>query len=161
MGGKVSPEKKRAYVEANKEELYRKNRERFQKNKERYMAKQREYNALHRDEIRAKRNTKRAEEKAFYNAQKIKSKFGITPGQYQRIKEAQGGCCAICKLPKPLAVDHCHRSGRNRALLCSPCNTALGLLQEDVPRFVASVVYLRKHAAHEKYAVSPYWERAN
>lgn len=53
------------------------------------------------------------------------SKFGITPGQYETMLEAQGGVCAICyKPPKNfrLAVDHDHHTGRVRGLLCWWCN---------------------------------------
>lgn len=66
--------------------------------------------------------------------------FGITPEQYQAILEMQNGVCAICGKPetaklrgiiKNLAVDHCHTTGKIRGLLCSCCNTAIGLLQDD------------------------------
>jgi Recombination endonuclease VII len=45
----------------------------------------------------------------------------------QKLSEAQGGCCAICKKPekhfmKRLAVDHNHKTGRVRGLLCYRCN---------------------------------------
>jgi hypothetical protein len=45
-----------------------------------------------------------------------------------------------------LAVDHCHRSGRVRGLLCASCNTALGLLADDVNRIMAAAIYLERHA---------------
>lgn len=56
--------------------------------------------------------------------------------------EAQGGVCAICKQPpregQSLAVDHCHDSGRVRAVLCQGCNRWLGIYQkfrQGVPRY--------------------------
>lgn len=52
-------------------------------------------------------------------------RYGITPRQYARMLEMQGGRCAICrKRPKTrrLAVDHDHQTKRVRGLLCMRCN---------------------------------------
>lgn len=47
---------------------------------------------------------------------------------------AQDGLCAICKnvdkLGRNLAIDHCHRTGRVRALLCTRCNIRVGVLEK-------------------------------
>lgn len=46
----------------------------------------------------------------------------------------QDGKCGVCRKPengKALAVDHCHETGRVRGLLCSKCNTAIGLLKDS------------------------------
>jgi hypothetical protein len=59
----------------------------------------------------------------------------------------QEGRCAICgNLPgkKGLVMDHDHNTGRARELLCSNCNTALGLLREDPARFDAVKAYIVK-----------------
>jgi hypothetical protein len=44
-----------------------------------------------------------------------------------------------------LCIDHDHRNGRIRGLLCNACNTAIGLFEEDVTRFAEAVRYLRRH----------------
>lgn len=67
-------------------------------------------------------------------------KYGMTAADYAFMLEFQQGQCGICKthqseLPRALAVDHCHQTGRVRGLLCSKCNTALGLLK-DSPEFI-------------------------
>lgn len=76
--------------------------------------------------------------------------YGITPEQYNEMVKAQGGVCAVCKrsghTKRPLHVDHCHDTGKVRALLCSSCNTALGLLGEDLERIKTLAVYLGEHA---------------
>jgi len=62
------------------------------------------------------------------------SKYGLTVEQYQDMFAAQGGTCAICHTPPTatarLVVDHCHTSGRVRALLCRTCNTHLGAYEK-------------------------------
>lgn len=60
-------------------------------------------------------------------------RYGITLEQYELMLEHQGSRCAICGLPheesRPLAVDHCHATGRVRGLLCTGCNVALGYFE--------------------------------
>jgi hypothetical protein len=64
------------------------------------------------------------------------AKFGITEADYQRMHDEQDGRCGLCLLPndmfaRRLAVDHCHKTGRVRGLLCSTCNTGIGLLRDS------------------------------
>jgi hypothetical protein len=70
--------------------------------------------------------------------------------------EAQHGVCAACGNPETrtdhrngectdLAVDHDHATGQVRALLCGPCNMALGLLQDDPERIEQLLIYLRNY----------------
>lgn len=60
-------------------------------------------------------------------------KYGITPEQYDAMLEAQGNRCAICGggNRRPMAIDHCHKTGKVRALLCDSCNTSLGHIERD------------------------------
>ena len=66
----------------------------------------------------------------------IKSKHGISADvyryEYWRLYEMQNGNCAVCRKRKKLVLDHCHRTGKIRGLLCSNCNTALGLVKENL-----------------------------
>lgn len=63
----------------------------------------------------------------------LQKKYGVTLKWYTKKLKEQGGVCYICKIPSKntLAVDHNHSTGEARGLLCSNCNTALGLLKED------------------------------
>lgn len=63
-------------------------------------------------------------------------KFGITVDFYNEMFAEQNGCCKICKrhqtnFKRRLHVDHNHTTGAIRGLLCSNCNTALGLFRDD------------------------------
>lgn len=72
--------------------------------------------------------------------------YGITEAEYDDLLDAQGGRCAICRKPpktKSLAVDHDHRTGRIRGLLCSFCNyNLLGRRDRDVHLFLRAYEYL-------------------
>lgn len=75
---------------------------------------------------------------------------GITRDELNALLEAQSHLCAICERPHKgkgdrLHIDHCHRTGRLRALLCSNCNTLLGLAGDDPDRLEAAAAYLRSH----------------
>src|SRR5687767_14828527 len=53
----------------------------------------------------------------------------LGPVERERRFREQGGQCAICHLPRPLVVDHCHTSGRVRGLLCNRCNSVLSEIE--------------------------------
>lgn len=73
-------------------------------------------------------------------------KFGMTLGQYEEMCEAQEGGCAICRRPPrtdtSLHIDHEHKTGQIRGLLCFSCNAALGYFGDDGDRLVAAAAYL-------------------
>ena len=81
---------------------------------------------------------------------RLKRNFGITLEEYNKIFDAQGGKCAVCKeyqQGKMLAVDHNHITGKNRGLLCQLCNTALGSLKDSQEIIKSLLVYVE------------YWDR--
>lgn len=76
---------------------------------------------------------------------KIKGYY-LRPGEFDQMVDEQEGKCAVCgRAPlgaRGLVVDHNHRTGEVRGLLCAPCNTGLGLLQDDPDLLVAAAAYL-------------------
>lgn len=59
--------------------------------------------------------------------------YGITSKQYNQMFEEQNGVCAICNLPeinRKLSVDHNHKTGKVRSLLCQSCNARLGVVED-------------------------------
>ena len=80
----------------------------------------------------------------------LMEKFGISLEKYNEIFKKQKGVCAICsqkcETGKQLAVDHCHKTGKVRGLLCQPCNTALGKFREKVEYIANAIEYLEKNS---------------
>ena len=76
----------------------------------------------------------------------LTARYGISLADYERMLEAQGGCCAICGTrewgSKGPNVDHDHRTGRVRGILCKGCNTGIGLFDEDPNRMRLAIRYV-------------------
>jgi hypothetical protein len=71
--------------------------------------------------------------------------YGITVEEYDEMLESQGGGCYICGIGpvgRALDIDHDHRTGKVRGLLCSNHNRALGLLGDDPDLLLAAHTYL-------------------
>jgi hypothetical protein len=72
----------------------------------------------------------------------VKNKYGITSEEYEEMLKRQNGVCYICEKPETatfkgeparLSVDHCHKTGAIRKLLCRNCNTTVGRLELESP----------------------------
>jgi len=72
----------------------------------------------------------------------------ITRDRLTELKAAQADLCAICRKPEKgrarLAVDHCHKSGVVRGLLCRKCNNGIGHFDDSVELLRAAIAYLLK-----------------
>ena len=86
---------------------------------------------------------------------KLRKTFGITYNEYKNLLKEQNNVCAICKSPEirkrksgvlyDLAVDHNHKTGKVRGLLCKNCNWALGQLKDNPNFLIDAHFYLSKH----------------
>nr|WP_255450009.1 endonuclease VII domain-containing protein [Skermania sp. ID1734] len=70
--------------------------------------------------------------------------YNLAPADFVALWRIQGGSCAICRrangTTRRLSVDHCHRTGQVRGLLCRPCNSALAQwVRENRP---AAILYV-------------------
>lgn len=79
-------------------------------------------------------------------------KIGLTPEDRAKLEDEQGGKCAICKrhrslFARALHMDHDHKTGTARALLCGPCNQLLGHAREDSRLLRMAADYLDAHRA--------------
>lgn len=72
----------------------------------------------------------------------LKLAYGISLIEWDEMMLNQGGRCAVCDTETKLCVDHDHKTGKVRGLLCNKCNTALGLLKESKQTITALLNYL-------------------
>lgn len=96
---------------------------------------------------RRRRNTPAARRAA--RDARYRRRYGITLADYERMARAQRWRCAICgQLPargSRLVPDHDHDTGQVRGLLCSQCNSGIGLLGDSPARLRAAAEYLETH----------------
>ena len=77
-------------------------------------------------------------------------KYGLSKEVWETILQKQGGKCAICRTATAGGrgtwhVDHDHKTGKVRGLLCNRCNTGIGSLRDDPTILQAAIVYLKHH----------------
>lgn len=78
----------------------------------------------------------------------LKRNYGISVSEYDELLQSQNNVCAVCHKPEPwrrgyLHVDHNHKTGQLRGLLCSKCNLALGHANDDVNILRALIRYIQ------------------
>ncbi len=78
----------------------------------------------------------------------LQTKYEIGIEEYNEMFVKQGGRCKICKrhqtqLSKRLAVDHDHITGKVRGLLCTNCNTGLGMFKDNPENLSEAIKYLQ------------------
>ena len=100
-------------------------------------------------------------DKEYNRNAKLKSQFGITALEYNNMLKNQKHRCYICSAPsalfkKKLAVDHCHVTGKVRALLCSSCNLALGSFKDNTDIMSRAIDYINMFKEEGKHACSDF-----
>jgi hypothetical protein len=109
----------------------------------------REYNKEWRKTPKAKESIKASRErrKPINFKAALKRHYDLTPEDYLSMLESQKGRCAICSthqkdLKRSLQVDHDHKTGKVRGLLCNSCNGGLGLFKDETHLLYMAAGYL-------------------
>lgn len=137
--------------------------------REAYNAYQREWNAKNKDRLNRERRERRKNDPEYaakikerdkarywkspekHRNVRLKIEYGITLDDYNKLYESQNGKCAICSEEKSdngkdgLVVDHCHKKGNIRGLLCASCNNGLGRFKDSIKSLEAAIVYLQNN----------------
>jgi len=84
----------------------------------------------------------------------IRNTYKLDEVAYRRLLKKYNYGCAICGAKKGskqhgLHIDHCHETEKIRGLLCSNCNTALGLFKDDINLLQNAIEYLIKISGEE------------
>jgi len=87
----------------------------------------------------------------------FKRQYNLTLEEYDQMFKDQNGCCKICntsqtKLKKILCVDHDHKTGLVRGLLCHNCNRMLGSAKDSKEVLLNAIEYLKQRAASKEEA---------
>ena len=84
------------------------------------------------------------------------TRFRLRPHEFENLVSEQGNKCAICFEPETainsyikgidsLSVDHCHKTGKIRELLCKKCNALIGMSRESIEILQSAIDYIRRH----------------
>jgi len=144
---------KKKWVKANPEKNQRQHRRYYLKNKNKHQAAVKRYRKEHYEE------SLYAQRKWYYSHKDISRKasrrrmlrinYDMSEEDYENLYREQNGVCAVCKQPsldgKLLAVDHNHKTGKIRGLLCSKHNRALGSFNDDIELLKEAINYLEKY----------------
>jgi hypothetical protein len=98
--------------------------------------------------------------KIYQKEASLKYKFNITLADYNKLLKNQNNTCAICNkketrkdyrtnITRSLSIDHNHKTGKIRGLLCSKCNNAIGLFNDNVTILNKAINYLKKGEQHD------------
>jgi hypothetical protein len=142
---KVSEYQRQQYYKDREKELeYR--RRWYYKNHEKALKYHQQYRCKNREARReyARRWYRQNREK------RLMQRYSLGPGEYEQLFASQGGVCAICGNEpgkRRLCVDHSHTTGEVRGLLCSRCNAALGMFDEQIKVLKSAIRYLKNPPA--------------
>lgn len=127
----------------------------WDENKEKISERNRGWRERNKEKLAAKSKEKRATESLDPDNQKdrrLRYRYGLSLDDFNKRKEDQEGCCAICgEPPTPtdshpdLVVDHCHNTNQVRSLLCNSCNVGLGKFRDNPFLMLDASAYLFAH----------------
>jgi hypothetical protein len=136
-------------IELKKQKLKEYTKKYYQLNKEKILTRIKENSKT--EEFKEKRRVFNKKRKEINRATYYKKRYGITLEVYNKMLLDQDYKCAICKISETeikhkrntyFAVDHCHKTGKVRGLLCNNCNCILGFINDDTEHLNNAIKYL-------------------
>ena len=141
---------RKKYRETHKEDI----KNYYKKNKEKRNTYNKEYYYNNFNEVKLQHKKYREKNKDKIREYFLKLNYNITIEEYNNIFEKQEGYCIGCgkhqsDLEKSLCVDHSHKTGEVRGLLCDNCNKALGFVNDNINVLENLTKYLKFYNNHE------------
>lgn len=107
------------------------------------------YLDVNRNRINSQRAENYRKDKSRAIESNLKRYYGISLAIYVQIFKKQNGRCKLCNVhqsqfERRFDVDHNHKTGKIRGLLCIRCNRGIGLLKDDVKILKRAIRYLQK-----------------
>ncbi len=124
----------------------------WSKNNSKYeQAKQRKRRRTKGSQVREYANNWRRDNPDRVRAHYLKQAHGISVETFDAMNHKQKGRCAVCLelSGSALFVDHDHTTGNIRGLLCSTCNSGIGMLKDDTHLLKSAIKYLEEHSIME------------
>lgn len=72
----------------------------------------------------------------------LRGRYGVGAEEVAQLVIAQGGLCAVCQKRPATQVDHDHKTGDVRGVVCLLCNAAMGAFGDDPQRIRRAIDYL-------------------
>jgi hypothetical protein len=141
------------YYHAHKERVSARAKQWAAANPEKVKAKRARYLLRHPGRINALAKVWRRNNRDRIRDSHLRRTFGITLAQFNAVNEFQSGLCAICDNPPngkydhTLYVDHDHKTGRIRGLICDNCNVVLGRVNDSSEILSRMITYLESPEA--------------
>lgn len=83
--------------------------------------------------------------------------YNLTTEELESLKDKQENKCLVCSSVGDLVVDHNHKTGKIRGLLCNRCNLAVGFIENNPGWAPKAVAYLERTDDHRDYTVGTNW----
>ena len=102
-------------------------------------------------ELTKRRREEDPEKWSRYRREKgLKSKYGLSLEDFDRLLKEQDYQCKICgkqdnAIGDHMYVDHCHATGKVRGLLCSHCNSGLGMFNDCTYLLSKAIKYIEEN----------------
>lgn len=102
-----------------------------------------------KDKLNKKAREKRKEDPTSFRESFLKRTYNLTLKDYENMLISQDNKCKICLInheeaKRGLVIDHCHKTGRIRGLLCNKCNRGLGHFDDSPKLLHTAIAYLNK-----------------
>jgi transcription elongation factor Elf1 len=107
------------------------------------------YYSTHKEKFKENGRNFQRKNPEWMTAKRLARRYGLDLKTYKSMLAAQSGKCAICnrdgsEFSRRMAVDHNHKTGAVRGLLCTNCNTVLGKMNDNPALFLKAAEYLNE-----------------